>query len=124
MKVLKCEKCGKMLGVMTDSPCPTFCCGEPMTVLEVGVTDGAHEKHVPKVTVEGKNVRVDVGDVAHPMLEAHYIEWIALESREGMQRKTLKPGEAPVAFFVLSENDEPVAAYEYCNLHGLWKKEI
>ncbi|NLT01294.1 MAG: desulfoferrodoxin, partial [Acholeplasmataceae bacterium] len=21
-------------------------------------------------------------------------------------------------------DDEPVAVYEYCNLHGLWKKEL
>ncbi|HNZ83333.1 MAG TPA: desulfoferrodoxin family protein, partial [Sedimentibacter sp.] len=36
----------------------------------------------------------------------------------------LSPGEKPAAVFALVEGDEVVAAYEYCNLHGLWKKEI
>jgi superoxide reductase len=57
------------------------------------------------------------------MLEAHYIQWILLETREGRQRKALKPGDKPAATFALTEGDEVVAAYEYCNLHGLWKSE-
>ena len=62
-----------------------------------------------------------VGSVEHPSLEAHYIEWIMLETKEGRQRKTLKPGDRPVAIFALTEGDAVAAAYEYCNLHGLWK---
>ena len=87
-------------------------------------TDGAQEKHVPVVSVDGNIVTVTVGSVAHPMLEAHYIEWIMLETEQGRQRKVLKPGDAPVAKFALTEDDKPVAAYEYCNLHGLWKADI
>ena len=68
-------------------------------------------------------VTVKVGSVAHPMLEEHSIRWIALETKEGMQRKRLAPGAEPKASFALTEGDEPVAAYEYCNLHGLWKAE-
>ena len=40
------------------------------------------------------------------------------------RRKDLKPGEKPVAEFALLEGEKPVAVYEYCNLHGLWKKEL
>ena len=76
---------------------------------------------MPVVSVNGTVVTVTVGSVEHPMLDAHYIQWIMLESREGRQRKTLKPGDAPAATFALTEGDEVVAAYEYCNLHGLWK---
>lgn len=36
--------------------------------------------------------------------------------------KVLKSGAEPKAAFALSETDEPVATYAYCNLHGLWKK--
>ena len=71
----------------------------------------------------GQLVTVTVGSVEHPMLEAHYIQWILLETREGRQRKALKPGDKPAATFALTEGDEVVAAYEYCNLHGLWKSE-
>jgi superoxide reductase len=55
------------------------------------------------------------------MAPEHYIEWIALETAKGSQRKTLKPGEPPCAEFILSDDDSCVAAYAYCNLHGLWK---
>ena len=57
------------------------------------------------------------------MQEAHYIQWIAIETKQGWQKKELKPGEKPEAEFILSGADELVAAYEYCNLHGLWKAE-
>ena len=86
-------------------------------------TDGAYEKHVPVIEQTGDHVTVKVGSVEHPMLEAHSIQWIALETKQGMQRKPLAPGKAPKASFALAEGDEAVAAYEYCNLHGLWKAE-
>ena len=89
--------------------------------LTANTTDGAHEKHVPVIEQHGDHVTVKVGSVAHPMLEAHYIEWILLETATGYQKKDLKPGEKPEAEFAVTE--PIVAAYEYCNLHGLWKAE-
>ena len=53
-------------------------------------------------------------------LEEHSIKWIVLETAEGFQRKTLKPGDKPEAVFALTEGDNAVAAYAYCDLHGLW----
>ncbi len=88
-----------------------------------GTTDGALEKHVPAVTVDGDTVKVQVGEVIHPMMDAHYIQFIVLETEKGYQKADLKPGEEPVATFKLA-GDKAVAAYEYCNLHGLWKAEI
>ena len=84
-------------------------------------TDGAHEKHVPVVTVDGNQVTVTVGSVEHPMQPEHYIEWIALKTKAGNQRKALKPGDAPKAVFAITDGDEVEAVYAYCNLHGLWK---
>ena len=84
-------------------------------------TDGAYEKHVPVIEQHGDHVTVRVGSVEHPMLEAHYIEWIILETQTGSQRKDLQPGQKPEAEFVVTES--VIAAYEYCNLHGLWKAE-
>ena len=81
-------------------------------------TDGAYEKHVPVIEHNGDHVIVKVGSVPHPMLEVHWIEWIVLETATGYQKKDLKPGEAPEAEFAVTE--PVVAAYEYCNLHGLW----
>jgi len=92
--------------------------GEELTA---NTTDGAYEKHVPVIEQRGDHMTIKVGSVAHPMLEAHYIEWIILETATGYQKKELKPGEQPEAEFAVTE--PVIAAYEYCNLHGLWKAE-
>ena len=118
-----CEHCGNMVGLVKDAGVPLVCCGQKMTYLEPNTTEAATEKHLPVVTVEGNEVRVEVGSVAHPMTAEHSIEWIYLQTTKGGQRKVLAPNEAPVATFVLAD-EELVAAYAYCNLHGLWKTEI
>lgn len=122
MRFFRCPMCKKVITMLTETEVPTVCCGKPMEELIPGTSDGAAEKHVPVVTEAGGIVTVEVGEMAHPMLEEHYIEWIVIETREGCQMKRLSPGEAPKAVFALSDTDQLVAAYEYCNLHGLWKK--
>ncbi len=111
-----------MVAMVKDSGVPVVCCGEKMTALIPGESDGAFEKHVPEYTVEGNKVFVKVGSVEHPMVDEHYIQWISLETKQGNQRKELKPGQKPEACFRICDEDEVVAVYEYCNLHGLWKK--
>lgn len=123
LKFYVCETCGKIIMVMkNNADVPTICCGKPMKELVPGEIDAAIEKHVPVVSVHNDTVTVFVGEVAHPMIPEHFIEWIAIETSEGSQIKTLKPGEEPKAVFELSQTDDLVAAYAYCNLHGLWKK--
>ena len=124
MKFYKCETCGNIITKLNDSGVPVVCCGKPMTELVPGATDGAFEKHVPSVTVDGSKVTVQVGEVEHPMMEEHFIQFIVLETEGGFQKKTLNPGDKPVAEFIVADGDKPKAAYEYCNLHGLWVKEI
>ncbi len=121
MRFLKCNHCGNIVEMVNDSGVPVVCCGEPMEELVPGTSDGAAEKHVPVCQTQGNAVTVIVGSAEHPMLDAHYIEWIAIETSQGCQRKELKPGDAPKAVFSLAEGDSLVAAYAYCNLHGLWK---
>ena len=122
MKFYKCPVCGKIIAIVETKPgIPTMCCGRPMEELEANTQDGAHEKHLPVYEVKDNIVHVKVGEVEHPMLEAHSIKWIALETNKGNQRKTLNPGEKPEACFALLEGEEVVAVYEYCNLHGLYK---
>ena len=93
-----------------------------MYELVAGAVDGATEKHIPVVVQEGQKVSVVVGSVIHPMTEDHYIQWICLVSKQGCEVKYLKAGDEPKVEFMLSEKDEVVAVYEYCNIHGLWKK--
>lgn len=121
MKFYRCDHCGNIITVVNASGVPVMCCGQKMTELVPGTSDGAFEKHVPVVELQGSTVVVKVGAVEHPMLDAHYIQFIALETNQGCQIKYLKPGEAPAAAFALAEGEKVVAAYEYCNLHGLWK---
>ena len=121
MKFYKCEICGKIVAMVKETPVETMCCGQAMRELVPGTTDGAVEKHVPVYTVEGNTVKVKVGSVEHPMTDAHHIEWIAIETENGNQRKELKPGDKPEATFALVPRDKIKNVYEYCNLQGLWK---
>ena len=122
IKFYICEHCGNIIEYVKESGVPVMCCGQKMTELVLGTSDGAHEKHVPVVTVDGDKVTVEVGSVEHPMVEAHYIQWIAIETTKGSHRVKLEYTDKPIAEFKLPEGEEFVAAYEYCNLHGLWKK--
>lgn len=116
-----CAHCGKIIAVVKDSKVPVMCCGQKMDEIIPGSVDAATEKHVPVYTVENNIVTVKVGDVEHPMLPEHSIEWVSLQTKQGNQRKALKPGDKPQICFALCEGDEVEAVYAYCNLHGLWK---
>ena len=122
-KFYKCNLCGNIIEKLHDSGVPVVCCNEEMEELVANTVDSSKEKHVPSVSVVGNIVSVAVGDVLHPMEEKHYIMWIYLHTKKGCQRKDLLPGEEPKAVFAL-DDDELIAVYEYCNLHGLWKKEL
>ena len=77
-KFLMCKKCGSTITFLTGEGDNVKCCGDEMVRLHASETDGAKEKHVPKVhRIEGA-VRVDVGEVSHPMEDEHFIEWIYL----------------------------------------------
>ena len=87
-------------------------------------TDAAGEKHVPVITSTNNTVTVKVGSVEHPSLPAHFITFILLETDKGIQMKWGKPGNKPEATFTIAEDETVLGAYEYCNLHGLWKAEV
>jgi len=122
LKFFKCAKCGEVVCKVVDGACNPSCCGEPMVELKVNTTAAATEKHVPALSVEDYKLVVKVGEVAHPMLDEHFIQFIALERADGsVTFKYLKPGDAPEATFC--KPSENATVYEYCNLHGLWKAE-
>lgn len=118
-----CEHCGNLAEMINDSGVPLMCCGQKMKKLEAGTVEASREKHIPLVTREGNTVKVCVGSVEHPMTEEHSITWVYLRTCRGGQRKCLKPGETPVVTFELAD-EEPIAVYAYCNLHGLWKADV
>lgn len=116
-----CERCGNIMAAVKESGVPVMCCGQKMKQIEPGTTEASVEKHIPVYRVEENKVLVTVGAVGHPMLPEHYIEWISLQTKNGNQRKVLKPGDEPAACFAICEGDEVEAVYAYCNLHSLWK---
>ena len=122
MKFYRCSHCGNIIAFLENKGVPLMCCGQKMDEIIPGSVDAAAEKHVPVVAVDGDVVTVCVGSAAHPMTEAHHIAWIVLETENGFQKKDLDPTGEPCAVFSLA-NDKAVAAYAYCNLHGLWKQD-
>ncbi len=101
IKFWRCNHCGNIFYTVQDGGVTPVCCGEPMELLVADSTDADH-----------------------PMLDAHYIQWAAVVDPEGnVMIKYLKPGEAPELTFN-GKGIEHGTAYEYCNLHGLWKREF
>ena len=115
----RCELCGNIVGLIKDGGGELVCCGKPMVKLEPNTVDAAQEKHVPVYEKKGDILSVQVGSVEHPMTAEHYIEWIAVETPDMMQRHVLAPGEKPRAEFHV--NSDEIEVFAYCNLHGLWK---
>jgi len=108
-----------MTEVLHESGGELVCCGQPMALLTENTTDAAVEKHVPVINKIDGGYEVKVGEVNHPMEDAHYIEWIELIDGNTIYRKHLAPNEAPTATFLTTATN--VTARAYCNLHGLWK---
>lgn len=119
----RCELCGNLIEKILDSGVTPVCCGQNMTLLTANTVEASYEKHLPVIEHAGNDVTVKVGSVAHPMVPEHYIQWIYLETQNGIQRSLLEAGPLPQAGFALAAGDSVIAAYEYCNLHGLWKTE-
>ena len=119
MKFFRCKDSGKVLTMLAGGAASS-CADGSLVELKANTTDAAVEKHVPVVAKNGSSVQVTVGAVIHPMEEKHFIEWIGIQTKCGFMFRELAPGAEPKAYFVLSEGDELVRAYAYCNLHGLW----
>ena len=119
LEVYKCDLCGNIVEVLHGGGGELACCGEAMQLFIENTVDAAKEKHVPVVEKTAEGFKVKVGDVAHPMEEKHYIEWIEVIAGGKTHRQFLKPGEAAEATFCVDADQ--VTAREYCNLHGLWK---
>ncbi len=123
-KFLICNHCGNVVYKVHDAGVPVMCCGEPMKELVPGSADAAQEKHVPVVQVSQSHITVEVGEAAHPMTEEHWIAWVFLQTLHGGQIAYLLPDQPPKACFTVCHEDEPIAVFAYCNLHGLWKQAL
>lgn len=123
MRFLLCKHCKNMVGVIHNSGVPMICCGEEMTLIVANTVEASKEKHIPVISYAGGKLSVNVGSAAHPMIPEHFIEFVYVQTVKGGQRKNLLPGAVPAVEFVFTD-DEPVAVYAYCNLHGLWEIRV
>jgi superoxide reductase len=120
-EIYKCQTCQNIVEILREGDGTMTCCGKDMLLVKENTTDAAKEKHVPVVAKSDHGITAKVGEVAHPMEEKHFIEWIQVIAPDGTaDRKFLKPGQAPEAVFCCADTGSTVR--EYCNLHGLWKK--
>lgn len=121
MKLFKCEICGNIVELLNDGGGTLVCCGEEMNEIVISKEEDTYEKHIPSIKKEGNKVTVEVGDTIHPMIDAHYIEWIALVEGDKVYKVNLNPGSQPIAEFdVKTEN---FIVYAYCNIHGFYQKK-
>ena len=122
VKFYKCPHCGNVIQKVVDSKVPVVCCGEKMQELEANTVEASVEKHLPVVTrIDDCHIKVEVGSVAHPMLPEHHIAFVYVETEKGGIRIDLT--DKPEAVVCVC-TDKPIAVYEYCNLHGLWKTAL
>ena len=121
-KFFKCRHYGNVVEKVVDSGVAVVCCGEKMEELIPNTVEASGEKHIPVVTkIDDCTIKVEVGSVAHPMLPEHHIAFIYVETETGGIRVNLT--DKPEAV-ICTCNSKPIAVYEYCNLHGLWKTEL
>ncbi len=118
LEIYKCEKCGNIVEVLFGGDGELVCCEEPMKLFVANTVDAAKEKHVPVIEKIEGGFKVKIGSVAHPMEEAHYIQWIEAVADGKAYRKFLNPGDVPEAEFMIDAAS--ITAREYCNVHGLW----
>ena len=119
LEVYKCDLCGNIVEVLVGNDGTLTCCDQAMTLLSENTVDAAKEKHVPVIEKIDGGVKVKVGEVAHPMEDKHFIQWIEIIADGKIYRQFLNPGDAPEAVFLVDADQ--ATAREYCNLHGLWK---
>ena len=122
MKFYVCKHCGKVITILNNVNVPTICCGAPMEELKANTVDAAVEKHVPFVTTVGGEIIIKVGEEKHPMSKEHYISFVAIETNQGMFIHNFNPEDEPEVKF--TDEVKILNVYAYCNIHGLWKKEL
>lgn len=126
-KIYKCGLCGNVVEVLHTGVGELICCGEPMNLLEEKTQNEGQEKHLPvmeklpeDVCRGGDGYKIKVGEIAHPMEENHFIEWIEVQTDDGkIGKKYLKPGDSTEVEFYTKKKINQVRVF--CNIHGLWK---
>lgn len=119
-KILKCEECGSIIQVLAEGDEDT--CNDHMLAIPVQTEGDKAPKHKPVVEIDGDKVTVKVGEVAHPMDDDHFIQFLVLTAGGEQYAKCFAPGDVAEATFTVNSTEGAVAE-AFCNLHGLWSSE-
>lgn len=89
-------------------------------------SNGAPEKHLPTVTVEGSSVEIVVPHVMDAE-KPHYIQYVWLKDMKADTIVAIKEFQAtdgsPPTLATTVPKSSTYKALLYCNLHGLWEGE-
>lgn len=121
MKIFKCRICGNVVMLLENGGGELVCCGQPMEELIAKENNEGMEKHIPVIKVDGSHVTVEVGSIAHPMIETHYITKIFAVYNGKTLTLSLQPNQEPKVEFDIIESFNTLEIYEHCNIHDLWK---
>ena len=122
-KFLICPKCNNMVHSFSGEDLDITCCGEKMKELVPNTMEANVEKHIPVVEIEGNKLSVQVGVIAHPQTEEHFISFIYVKCGTHTQGVTLTYKDEPKAEFY-GDWKGKVEVQAYCNLHGIWLSTI
>lgn len=124
LRIFRCNICGSVVVLMKGNTNTLACCGEYMEELFPKYIDELKEKHIPVIREFSNVVIVDIGEVSHPMMEKHYIEWILIQTNLGYRINYLNCNSQPKTEFLLLPDEYVEKVYSYCNIHGLWVKDV
>lgn len=131
--IYRCPVCGNVVEVLHEGAILS-CCGRPMLKMEPNMEETSEEKHMPVVSIDGHGMNIKIGAAEHPMSDEHHIEWVEVISGDRQTTHHLKPGDKPQTSIPFpydrcdGKNSAsacgPLIVRAYCNIHGLWVKEV
>ena len=120
LELYRCNLCGQVIEVVIEGAGELVCCGQPMELLNPNEQEQElGEKHIPVLVEDNK--KVQIGSVAHPMIQEHYIQFIetVTNDKKRVIRQYLDPNDEP-QMTLFDENKDNIEMRALCNVHGLW----
>lgn len=120
-EIFKCDVCGNMVEIIHGGQGELVCCNEPMKLINSQDEETMFEKHKPVILSDNTNITIKVGEIFHPMIAEHHINFIEAISLDGkyLYRKYLDIEELPLMEFFCKT--DKMKARELCNIHGLFE---
>jgi superoxide reductase len=118
MRILKCERCGRVIEEQVEGGGPITCCNEEMKVLVPNESPELLEEHRPRI-YHDDGILVEVGSIPHEMNESSRIMWVEIVKEDGSRiRRYLEGEKRPEASFGRIEGGIEIRIL--CSKHGLW----